>query len=155
MRQVEIGALVGRLVGTLSGGERQRVAVARALAQEPQILLLDEPARHLDLRHQADLLSLLRIEAERGVTVIAVIHDLTAAALADRCVLLGAGAIRADGPPNAVLRQDLLKEVFDADVEILRAPSGQLVIVPKVPMPRQRPVDSKTEKAPWNRSESF
>jgi iron complex transport system ATP-binding protein len=125
-------SLAGRALGTLSGGERQRVTLARALAQEPELLLLDEPTNHLDLRHQADLLALLRTEATRGVSTIAVMHDLTLAAHADRCVLLHAGAVLADGPPEAVLRADLLSEAYETTLEVLQVADGRrAVMVPK------------------------
>ena len=119
-----------RIVETLSGGERQRVALARALAQEPQTLLLDEPTTHLDLRHQVDLFAVLRAEAVRGVAAVAVMHDLSFAGCADRCILLSGGTVRANGRPAEVLVPDLLLEVYSTTVEILHTDGGRLVVVP-------------------------
>jgi iron complex transport system ATP-binding protein len=129
MERTAILQLAERLVGTLSGGERQRVALARALAQEPRALLLDEPTTHLDLRHQVDLFSALRVEVSRGVAVVAVMHDLSFAAHADRCLVLSRGAIRADGVPADVLRPDLLREVYGTEVEVVRTTDGRSVVV--------------------------
>jgi iron complex transport system ATP-binding protein len=130
MHRMGIVALAPRLIETLSGGERQRVALARALAQEARVLLLDEPAAHLDLCHQVDLFGALRAEAARGVGVVAVMHDLGFAAQADRCVLVSRGAVRADGPPVEVLSPGLLREVFGTDVEVLRTSDDRIVIAP-------------------------
>jgi len=130
MERTHVASLCGRLIATLSGGERQRVAFARALAQEPRVLLLDEPTTHLDFRHQAELLSTMHAEAARGVGIVAVMHDLTSASQADRCVLLSDGKIRAAGRPVDVLRPALLREVYDADVELLHARDGRVVVVP-------------------------
>jgi iron complex transport system ATP-binding protein len=98
----------------LSGGERQRVLVAMALAQEPELLLLDEPTLHLDLAHQAALLQAIRrLRVRRGLTVLAVLHDLNlAAAFAPRVAVLDAGGIVADGPPGEVLTPELARRVF-------------------------------------------
>jgi iron complex transport system ATP-binding protein len=118
--------LAEREVDALSGGERQRVALARALAQEPRVLLLDEPTTHLDLRHQVELFATLREEAAAGMAVVAVMHDLAFAAQADRCVLLAEGAVRADGPPAEALRADVLAQVYDTEIEIVRAADGRI-----------------------------
>jgi iron complex transport system ATP-binding protein len=127
MQRTRTSPLAARLVSTLSGGERQRVALARALAQEPRVLLLDEPAQHLDVRGQAELASLMRREAERGVAVIAVVHDLGLAATTDRCVLLSRGTCIASGTPGDVLRADLLGDVYGARFEVLRSSAGVAV----------------------------
>jgi iron complex transport system ATP-binding protein len=111
---------------TLSGGEKQRILLASALAQAPEVLLLDEPAAHLDLRHQVELHHMLRDLSRRGILVVSVTHDRTlAAAYATRLILLHKGRIRADGPPGAILTPDLLEEVFEVRVEIHRRASGQ------------------------------
>ncbi|MGH2385724.1 MAG: ABC transporter ATP-binding protein [Candidatus Limnocylindria bacterium] len=116
----------------LSGGERQRVLVAMALAQEPELLLLDEPTLHLDIAHQVSLLATVaRLRGRRGLTVIAVLHDLNlAAAHASRIAVLGAGRIVADGEPASVLRADLVREVFGIAVDEARTADGRRFIVP-------------------------
>ena len=129
MLRTETLTLADRTLGTLSGGERQRVTLARALAQEPALLLLDEPTTHLDLRHQAELLGGLRAEAERGVSSLVVMHDLTLAGHADRCVLLRGGTIIADGSPEAVLRADLLSEVYETRMEVLQGADGRRAVI--------------------------
>lgn len=98
---------------SLSGGERQRVVVASALAQSPRVLLLDEPATHLDIEHQISLFRLLRTLRDQGVLVVAVSHDLNfAASYSDRVVLLRGGACVGDGPPEAVLTSESISAVF-------------------------------------------
>lgn len=102
--------------GTLSGGERQRVMVARALAQEPELLVLDEPTNHLDIRHQLEVLSLLR---GLGLTVVLTLHDLTLAAEhADAVLVLHDGRVLAHGPPRNVLTPDIISQAFDVTARI-------------------------------------
>ena len=110
----------------LSGGERQRVLVAMALAQEPELLLLDEPTLHMDLAHQVVLLrAMRRLQAERGLTVLAVLHDLNlAAAFAPRVVVLHQGRVAADGAPAEVLTPDLVARVFGVRAEYATTPGG-------------------------------
>lgn len=121
--------LADRRLSELSGGERQRVTLARAFAQEPDLLLLDEPTTHLDLRHQAELMSALRAEAARGVGSVIVMHDLTLAGQADRCVLLREGMIIADGAPKAVLRADLLSKAYATPLDVIEAADGRRAVV--------------------------
>ena len=103
-----------RRLGTLSGGEKQRVVVARALAQEARIVLLDEPTAALDIGHQQQALELLDgLRASPDLTLVAAMHDLTLAAqYADRMVLLDAGRVVADGPPHEVLTEDAHRDAL-------------------------------------------
>ena len=103
LRLAEIEHLARRPLGTLSAGERQLALLARGLAQEPAVLLLDEPAAHLDVRHQLHLFRVLDEVRQQGVAVLAVIHDLQRAAWAPRMALLHEGRIAADGTPVEVL----------------------------------------------------
>jgi iron complex transport system ATP-binding protein len=110
----------------LSGGEKQRVVLASALAQDPSVLLLDEPTTFLDLKHQVATYALLQSLAGKGMAVIAVTHDLNlAASYADRIVVLSRGRIAADGKPANVLQARLLREVFEVDLEIREGPAGK------------------------------
>ena len=125
--------LADRPVALLSGGERQRAWIAMTLAQRTGILLLDEPTTYLDIRHQHDVLTLIRrLNREEGLTVIWVLHDLNqAAAYSDALVLLRDGTVVADGPPESVLSPECLKQVFDLDVVLARHPlSGALLCLP-------------------------
>jgi iron complex transport system ATP-binding protein len=118
--------LADRYPHQLSGGERQRVLVAMALAQEPELLLLDEPTLHMDLAHQVALLrAMRRLRAERNLTVLAVLHDLNlAAAFAPRVVVLHEGRVAADGPPQRVLTPDLVARVFGVQVQLAHTEAG-------------------------------
>lgn len=118
LRRMDLTAFADRPFGTLSGGERQRVMVARALAQEPQIIVLDEPTNHLDIRHQLELLALLR---GLGLTVIATLHDLTLAAdFADRVMILREGRIIADAPPDQALTEATIAQAFNVSARVDR-----------------------------------
>ena len=124
LRLAGVERLAERLVTTLSGGERQRTLLARALAQEPDILLLDEPTAHLDLRHQTQMLALVRSLAHGGgKAVLAVLHDLNlAAAYCDRLILLHEGVIVAQGTPGQVLTAAHLRQVYGVRVWVRRHP---------------------------------
>ncbi|MFE6050048.1 ABC transporter ATP-binding protein [Kitasatospora sp. NPDC056446] len=120
LRKVRAGHLAERGFLSLSGGEKQRVLFARALVQEPRLLVLDEPTNHLDIAHQLEVLALAR---EAGPTVLTALHDLNlAAGHCDLLYVLRAGRIVASGPPGEVLRPDLLAEVFGVRATPVRHP---------------------------------
>ena len=121
----ETRAFADRVFGELSGGERQRVVIAMALAQEPQVLLLDEPTVHLDINHQIEVLELVRkLNRERGLTVLATMHDLNLSSLYfDRLILLREGKIITQGSPREVLSQEQVRSVFGADVIVQSHPT--------------------------------
>jgi iron complex transport system ATP-binding protein len=132
-RETSVTPLLQRNVSDLSGGERQRVWLAMALAQQPHLLLLDEPTTFLDLSHQLELLELVRyLNAEHGLTVVMVLHDLNQAArYAHRVVVLHEGAVYREGAPSEVLTPETLRAVFGIEGEILEGPAGVgMVIVP-------------------------
>lgn len=121
-----------RLVTQLSGGELQRVIIARAFAQTPKILLLDEPTSHLDIAHQIEILNLVKDESENGMLIIAVIHDLNLAAYyCDRICLLKDGSIVAAGRPGDVLTEANIQAAFNIHVDIsVSSATGSLQIMP-------------------------
>jgi iron complex transport system ATP-binding protein len=120
-----------RVFNELSGGERQRATIAMALAQEPEILLLDEPTQQLDITRQAEILDLVtQLNRCRGLTVLAAIHDLNLAGrYFNRLIILHDGAVLADGKPESVLRADCVEKAYHGPVEILRAGSDRSPIV--------------------------
>jgi len=116
---------------TLSGGEQQRVHVARALAQQPRLLLLDEPTSHLDIRAQLQLLALLRLKAKAGMTILVALHDLNLAMrFCDHLVVLSGGRLAAQGRPGDILTRALLREVYGVSARLVPdAVSGQALII--------------------------
>lgn len=127
MDLTETASLADRYLHELSGGEKQRVMIARALTQEPEILLMDEPAAFLDLKHQLHTLALLRrLNREQGLTVVAAFHDLNlAAAFFPRLVMLRGGKIYRDGSPKQILTEDTIQQVYGVRVRVRHEPSGE------------------------------
>ena len=135
MRSVGLRDFAERPATALSGGERARVLLARALATQAPVLLVDEPVAALDPRHQLVVLDVLKAQARAGATVVAIMHDLTLAArFADDIVLLGQGKIEAFGPPESVMTEPRLAASFGIGTRILRE-AGGLVIVAESPLP--------------------
>ncbi|MEE2034765.1 ABC transporter ATP-binding protein [Rhodococcus chondri] len=130
IERLELEEFALRLATELSGGELQRVVLARALAQQPRVLLLDEPTSALDIGHQQQVLELVdTMRTESELTVIAAMHDLTSAAqYGERLVLLDRGRVVADGAPADVLTVERIAHVYGARVEILDRPAGRAVL---------------------------
>lgn len=123
--ELALGAFTARLYHTLSGGEQQRVQIARALAQEPRLLLLDEPTSHLDIQAQLLTLDLLTRRARAGCTVVLAMHDLNLAArYCDHLVALNAGSTVAEGAPADVLTPERLLDVYGVHASIIRLPGS-------------------------------
>jgi len=125
MRSTGVEALAGRAIDEISGGERQRAFLAMALAQEPRVLLLDEPASHLDLTHEIAFFDLLAaLVAEKQLAVLVAGHDLNVAAdYASRLAVLAGGRLVADGPPEDVLTEDLLMKHWGAKALVVPSPA--------------------------------
>ncbi|HUC36805.1 MAG TPA: ABC transporter ATP-binding protein [Acidimicrobiales bacterium] len=133
LERLDLSRFASRRLGTLSGGELQRLVLARALAQEAPVLLLDEPTSELDLGRRVEALELVdELRREHGLTVVSALHDLTLAGqFADRLVLLAAGKVAAAGSPAEVLKEASLGVHFGTKVRVLRTSSGELVVVPQ------------------------
>jgi iron complex transport system ATP-binding protein len=136
LQAVDMTGFSARAWPTLSGGERQRVNLARVLAQldigneasEPRYLLLDEPTAALDLKHQLALLKLLRVQVGQGIGVLAILHDLNQALLADRVAVLSGGRLIALGSPRDVLTPQIVREAYDVEACIIDLPDGGRLI---------------------------
>ena len=133
MRRADCEPLADRPIAETSGGERQRALVARALAQDAPLILMDEPSAHLDPAHGAWIARLVRELAGEGRAVVVALHDLNlASAMADRTLLLAEGGVVADGPTDAVLASDTLDQAFGTAFDRMRTREGRAVVVPKV-----------------------
>ena len=130
MARLGLGALADRPLHTLSGGEQQRAVLARALAQQPRVLVLDEPTSALDLGHAQQVLDLVdRLRRQDGLTVISTLHDLTLAGqYADRLALLSGGRVAAEGPPGEVLTAAALQAHYGARAQVVDGPDGPAVL---------------------------
>jgi iron complex transport system ATP-binding protein len=128
--RLDLGPLAARLLGSLSGGERQRAVLARALAQEAPVLLLDEPTTALDVGRQQEVLELVgELRAERGLTVLGAMHDLTLAGqYADRLALLDGGRLVGHGPPDEILGEELIARHYRARVQVVDVDGAPVVL---------------------------
>lgn len=129
MRVTETIEFRDRHIQDLSGGERRRVIIARALAQEAEILLLDEPTAFLDIKHQVEIMTLIkRLKEEKDLTVVTTTHDLNlAAAFSDRMVLLKEGRLFKDGPPREVISEEVLSQAYETAVDVKEWEGGRFV----------------------------
>ncbi|UCF18796.1 MAG: ABC transporter ATP-binding protein [Gemmatimonadota bacterium] len=126
LRRCDVTELADRLMSQLSGGERQRALIARALAQRPSTLVLDEPTVSLDIRHEMEIFELLaELSKDDGVTVVLVTHHINLAArYADRLLLLAGGSVAAEGPPEDVLSRETVERVYEWPVMVDRHPGS-------------------------------
>jgi len=124
MKETDTWQYKDRMIHQLSGGERQRVIIARALAQEPEILILDEPVTYLDIHHQLQVMSLIKeLSNKRNMTIITILHDLNyALKYCDHVVLLSEGRVFKHGEPKDVVTKDHIKSVYNIDVSIMDHP---------------------------------
>jgi iron complex transport system ATP-binding protein len=131
MKMTDTLGFAARTLDELSAGEAQRVMIARALAQQPSVILLDEPTSHLDIRHQLNIYRMMRrLAHDWPMAVVCVSHDVNVAArLADELVLMRRGAVVASGTPDEVIRQDLLSQTYDIPVDLIATPDGGVPMV--------------------------
>ncbi|HET8580549.1 MAG TPA: ABC transporter ATP-binding protein [Nitrospiraceae bacterium] len=134
MEETDVAHLAHRLISEISGGERQRAIIARALAQQPKVLLLDEPTAFLDLNHQLEICTILRrLNEQQGLTVVLSSHDLNLVSqYCDRIMLLNEGTVFCLGTPEEVIRPDVLETVYRCEVLVDRHPDSGL---PRVTLP--------------------
>ena len=131
LKMLNIEDLAMRDVNELSGGQQQKVFIARALTQEPELLLLDEPTSNLDIRHQLEVMEIVkRVVRERGISAIMAIHDLNLASrYADRIIMMNGGRVYAEGEPSSVLNAENIRHVYGVEAE-LSSHDGRPYIVP-------------------------
>ena len=147
MRVCDIEDLAQRFLSTLSGGEIQRTRVARAFAQEPNVLVLDEPTASLDVRHEMEILELLKASANRGMTIFLITHHLDLAArYADRMLLLDRGKVAAEGTPREVLQEETLQRVYGWPISVSDDPATGV--------PRVTPLSAALHPAPNQTADS-
>ncbi|GGS18841.1 cobalamin/Fe3+-siderophore ABC transporter ATP-binding protein [Streptomyces aureoverticillatus] len=151
MERTDVAELAERSVDELSGGQRQRVWIAMALAQETELLLLDEPTTYLDISHQVEVLDLVRqLNHDRGRTVVVVLHDLNQAArYADHLVAMKEGRLVAGGTPAEVVTEELVREVFGLECVVIPDPvTGSPLVVPGTPWRPAPPASPADKKSP-------
>ena len=130
LEQTHLFGMQSNLVAQLSGGEMQRALIARALAQEPELILLDEPTSALDLHHQISVLNNIELLKEAGVTIISTMHDITLAAMfAERIVIMKEGKVLLSGGSQDVIHSPELRHAFDNRIDVYTLDSGRPVIV--------------------------
>ena len=131
LENCQLVGLRSQFVTHLSGGEMQRVLVARALVQEPEIMLLDEPTSALDLHHQIQTLSQIEALKHTGVTIISTMHDITLGAMfAERFILMNRGTVVTEGPASEVINSALFKQVFDNRISVHTLDTGRSIVMP-------------------------
>ena len=150
LARLDLRDLADRRLHAVSGGERQRAVLARTLAQQAGLLLLDEPTTGLDIGHAQTLLELIdRLRRADGTTVVSTLHDLTLAGqYADQLLLVQHGEVVAAGAPGEVLTVELLGRFYGADIEVLHTSDGNPVVVPRRQAPRGSTVDGSPENPP-------
>ena len=135
MKATGVWALKDKFANELSGGEQQRVVVARALAQEPKLLILDEPISHLDLHHQVELMELIRnLSKKEGITVVAIIHDLNLAMdYSDYVMMMSGGKVHAFGKPKETISAESIRSIYNLEVCMIENPvTGNPHVIPKM-----------------------
>lgn len=133
LAETDMVSFADRRFSTLSGGEQARASLARCLAQQARLIMLDEPTAALDIHHQEEILTIARARAAAGDGVVIVMHDLAlAAAHADRVVVMADGLIVGSGTPHEVLNETLLSEVYRHDLEVITHPrTGDPIVIPR------------------------
>jgi len=130
LKLTETYHLKSKYIQNISGGERQRVMIARALCQQPQILLLDEPISHLDIKYQLEIMKLCRTLNDNKMTILTTLHDINMASrFSDTIVLMKLGEIIEIGSPKKVLTAENIKYVYDVDVEVINVNKGSMPII--------------------------